>query len=101
MTDYSRTHLKYFVTFVILSSESCLLHFTSCLLGSIAAFMMNNCLSELLYMLLSNFGILNIKVLRSVSQKHINVCDLVLYSADESKLANNLVKLVCSARDSG
>ena len=81
--DDAMIALKYSLIFVILSSESFLLAFISCLLTSFAACMIMKCSSDLFSILLIPFGIFNLEVRRAVLYKQRNGCDLVLYVADE------------------
>ena len=85
---------------VIFSSEPCLLDLISCLLASIADWMMMKYSSEFFSILLVTFGILKLEVWRAASHKYSNSYDLVLYGADRNYWANNLVKSVCLACDS-
>ena len=57
------------VTFIIFSSESCLLDFISFLLDSILACTNMNCSSDLLSILLPPFGILKLEIRRAVSKR--------------------------------
>ena len=59
---YANIALIYYVSFIIPSSESCLLAFISCLLASIAACMMMKFSSVLLSILLLHFGTLKLGV---------------------------------------
>ena len=72
MIDDEIVYLEYSASFIIFSSEYCLLTLISFLLDSIVAFMTMKCSSDLLSILLLPFGILKIEVLRTVSQKLSN-----------------------------
>ena len=69
VVDDASIALKSSVSFIIFSSDSCLLAFIYWLLASIAACMMKKCLSELLSILLLPFGIMKLEVRRTVSKK--------------------------------